>query len=174
MPTRDWRRRLSRTQAPADPVATGLIFGPAAHHPLFVAEAIDYLRDARALVRQQAEKLREEDPIIPVALGEARLRRLSMALRIVFFSIAGVALLFVAAAMIWGAAQSHNVVVEVFDAPPSFVTRGISGRAVAAGLLGRTDAAAQRHAQQLYAAGSAIRLGVRYQDHRARHRHFHR
>jgi tetratricopeptide (TPR) repeat protein len=122
-------------QFAADPIATGLVLSAAANNPQLIPEAAAYLRDARTLVQHQIEKLREEDPIIPVAVGEARLRRLALLLRIIFFSIAGLTLLALAAIMIWGAARSHNVVVEVFDVPPSFVARGMTGRAVASGLL---------------------------------------
>jgi tetratricopeptide (TPR) repeat protein len=94
-----------------------------------------YLEDQRELVRTQTHHLQQEHG---VRLGLLRGQRLTQRLKIGQQTLGAMALTVVVViltGMIYDAASSRAVVVDSFDAPPALSARGISGKAVASGVL---------------------------------------
>ncbi|MGC8535641.1 MAG: hypothetical protein ACP5QR_08920 [Rhizomicrobium sp.] len=107
-------------------------------------EVRDFVRKQSALaelqkdqVRLQNENLRDRDAY---ELSHLRWRRFNDRVRGVWQS--GLAVLIVAivaglTAVVWDAAQNHDVVIEPFSVPPPLAERGLTGRVVASKLLDR-------------------------------------
>ena len=92
------------------------------------------------MLHLQMEEMRAEEPY---KLSHYRLRRFSDWAKAAFEFSAGLLALAVVAAvayLVWNAANSNDLVIDAFAAPPDFAARGLSGPVVAAKLSDRIAA----------------------------------
>ena len=129
---------LARAEAFAAAIAAKL----AGSDPELARDTSAFLKEQSHLLQVQAHQLNEDHgPRLKHLRGQAEeidLRRLGMRLRIgfqIFIALAATVLGIGAIIMLRDAMTSHTVIVEAFDAPTSFATRGATGTVLAASLL---------------------------------------
>lgn len=106
----------------------------------FLEEQTRLAREQTKVARLQAEDLRREDRLRHWSL---RVRHISDVMKLTFeFGAAAIALavLIGLGAILWTAAHDKGLVIQAFSVPPDMAARGLTGRAVAAGLQGRLAA----------------------------------
>ncbi len=108
-----------------DPAAIALALNGASRE-----DAGAFLTDQRALIADQRRHLHEQFRQLSLKLWEMRL---GVLLRVATAFI-GVAVSAALAFLIWDAAHSNDLVIDVFQVPPDLASRGLSGSAVAAKL----------------------------------------
>jgi tetratricopeptide (TPR) repeat protein len=129
---------LARAEAFAAAIAAKL----AGSDPDLARDTSTFLREQSYLLQVQAHQLNEDHgPRLKHLRGQAEevhLRRFGMRLRIgfqIFIALAATVIGIGAVIMIRDAMTSHTVIVEAFDAPTSFATRGATGTVLAASFL---------------------------------------
>jgi tetratricopeptide (TPR) repeat protein len=129
---------LARAEAFAGAIAAKL----AGSDPELARDTSTFLKEQAHLLQVQARQLNEDHgPRLKHLRGQAEeidLRRLGMRLRIsfqIFIALAATVIGIGAVIMIRDAMTSHTVIVEAFDAPTSFATRGVTGTVLAASFL---------------------------------------
>jgi tetratricopeptide (TPR) repeat protein len=105
-------------------------------------EAINYFRDQREVLHRQAKMLElqmehlHEQRTLNIRHMRIRNWRETMQLSLqIFLAVAATVIGIGAVVMLFDAFNSRSVVVEPFDAPPSLAQRGVTGKAVAVGVL---------------------------------------
>ncbi|MBV9549006.1 MAG: hypothetical protein JO256_04965, partial [Alphaproteobacteria bacterium] len=117
-----------------------MALGFAAQSERTAAEAEHYLREQTRLALLQMEEMRAEEPY---KLSHFRLRRFSDWAKAAFEFSAGLLALALAAGLsylVWNAANSNDLVIDVFQVPPELAARGLSGPVIAAKLSDRIAA----------------------------------
>ena len=125
-----------------DALAAAVAAIAAQQGPQGAADAATFLEKQSRLLDLQAKHLAGEHQLrrhdLQGRLSEARLRRAGLRIRIAFQLFVAVVAAFVGAGvivMLHDAFSTRTVVVEPFDAPPSLVARGVTGKVIAGGLL---------------------------------------
>ncbi len=119
-----------------DPTAAALAAAAAAGESELAREASTYFRKQSHLVEVQTEHLHEQRA---VNLQLLKLRRLGERLKVglqLFVIVVATVIGIGVAVLIHDALSSRRVVIEPFDSPSALAARGITGKVVAAGLLG--------------------------------------
>jgi tetratricopeptide (TPR) repeat protein len=119
-----------------DPTAAALAAEVAKSDPELAREASAYFRKQGHLVEIQTEHLHEQRA---VNLQLLKLKRFGERLKVglqVFVILVATVVGIGAAVLIHDALSSRRVVIEPFDSPSALASRGVSGKVVAAGLLG--------------------------------------
>jgi tetratricopeptide (TPR) repeat protein len=124
--------------APLDPSAAALAMGAAAADDAdkaLAGKAAAYFERQSKLVAIQTEHLHEQREVL---LSHMKLKRLNERLRAgtqIFWIVVASIVAGYLGLMLYDAATSRSVVVELFDAPPVLAEQGLSGRVVAGALL---------------------------------------
>jgi tetratricopeptide (TPR) repeat protein len=119
-----------------DPTAAALAAETARSDPELAREASAYFRNQSRLVEIQTEHLHEQRVVNLQLLKLKRFgERLKVGLQVFVILVATVIGIGVAV-LIHDALSSRRVVIEPFDSPSALAARGVSGKVVAAGLLG--------------------------------------
>lgn len=129
---------LARPEAFAAAVAAKL----AGSDPELTRDTSAFLREQSHLLKVQTRQLDEDHvPRLQHLRGQAEeidLRRLGMRLRIgfqIFVALVATALGIGALILVRDAMTSHTVIVEAFDSPSAYATRGMTGTVLAASFL---------------------------------------
>jgi tetratricopeptide (TPR) repeat protein len=148
------RSRQSAPQA-ADDVAWTLL-GAASRE-----KADAFLDEQVAVLRLQKERLESEDEIIAaqvlLELSHLRFRRFSdYARSLLEISVGIVAVLVVCglAALIWNAANDHDLIVDAFSVPPDVAQSGMTGAVLASRVLDKFGAMQSGHMSTTQDVGS--------------------
>jgi len=124
------------SEAPLDPTAAALAAEVAKSDPELAREASAYFRKQSHLVEVQTEHLHEQRTVNLQLLKLKRFgERLKVGLQVFVILVATVIGIGVAV-LIHDGLSSRRVVIEPFDSPSALAARGVTGKVVAAGLLG--------------------------------------
>ena len=147
--------------AGGEPMALALALGGASAGKTdrYLDEHTALAGDQREQIRLQTEEMRQRNPY---EVSHLRLRRFSDWAKAAFEFSAGLLALALAAGvafLVWNAANSNQLVIDSFQAPPELAARGLSGAVVAAKLSDKiavmqTQTTSQRAARS-YANGLA-------------------
>jgi tetratricopeptide (TPR) repeat protein len=129
----------SVVESPLDPTAAALAAEAAKNDSALAKEATTYFRNQAHLVEIQTEHLHEQRAVNLSLLKLKRFgERLTVALRLFVILIAtGIGL--GGLVLLHDAVTSRRVVIEPFDVPSALASRGVTGKVVAAGLLGELN-----------------------------------
>jgi len=130
---------------PLDPTAAALAAEVAKNNPELAQEASAYFRKQSHLVEIQTEHLHEQRA---VNLQLLKLRRFDDRLRVglrLFVILVAIVMGVGAVLLFHDAVTSNQVVIEPFETPSSLTASGLTGKVVAAGLLGELNRAASVH-----------------------------
>jgi hypothetical protein len=130
----------------ADAFASAVAARLGANDPEVSHETSAYLREQTSLVMVQKRHLQDEHALRLAHLqvqshllrGQRLVQRLRISFQVLAIVVAGV-IGYGLILMLYDAQASHSVVIEPFDAPQSFAARGVTGKVVAAGLLGELN-----------------------------------
>src|ERR1700685_1433484 len=125
----------SAPETQLDPTAAALAAEAAKSDPELAKEATGYFRKHSHLVDGQTEHLHEQRA---VNLQLLKLKRFGERLRIAlqaFWILVATVIGLGGVLLIHDAVSSRRVVIEPFDTPSALVSRGVTGKVVAAGLL---------------------------------------
>jgi len=128
-------REAEESSSRADDVATVVMMDAARFDPELSSEAKEYLRDQRALIKLQVHHFDEERRL---AIDAAKRKRFFDHVRMsfqVFLTLIVAGIGFAAILMVWDAAHSKSVVIDLFDTPHALAETGVTGKTVSAGLL---------------------------------------
>jgi len=126
----------------AEAFAAALAEEHARHDPEVAGAAAQFLRDQSTLLKSQTAEIEEQRALrlshLKNQSREGKLRRFGQRLRngmqvftALVFTLVGVGL----CVLVYDAFNTRSVVVEPFDTPPALLTRGLTGKVVAGGLL---------------------------------------
>ena len=130
---------VAESPTPLDPTAAALAAEAAKSDPDLAKEATSYFRKQSHLVEVQTEHLHEQRA---VSLQLLKLKRFGERLRIglqAFWILVATVIGLGGVLLIHDAVSSRRVVIEPFDTPSALVSRGVTGKVVAAGLLGELN-----------------------------------
>ena len=129
----------SVAETPVDPTAAALAAEAAKSDPELAQEASAYFRKQSHLIEVQTEHLHEQRAVNLQLLKLKRFdERLKVGLRVLVILVATVISLG-GVLLIHDALTSRRVVIEPFDAPSALAGRGVTGKVIAAGLLGELN-----------------------------------
>ena len=130
---------VSVADTPVDPTAAALAAEAAKSSPELAQEACAYFRKQSHLIEVQTEHLHEQRAVNLQLLKLKRFdERLKVGLRVLVILVATVIGLG-GVLLIHDALTSRRVVIEPFDAPSALAGRGVTGKVIAAGLLGELN-----------------------------------
>jgi Flp pilus assembly protein TadD len=130
---------VGESPTPLDPTAAALASETAKSDPELAKEVTSYFRKQSHLVEVQTEHLHEQRA---VNLQLLKLKRFGERLRIglqAFWILVATVIGLGGVLLIHDAVSSRRVVIEPFDTPSALVSRGVTGKVVAAGLLGELN-----------------------------------
>jgi len=143
---RDAPQGAPEAEVSADAFASAVAARLSANDPEVSRETSSYLREQTSLVMVQKRHLEDEHALRLAHLqvqsqllrGQRLAQRLRISFQVLTIVVAGV-IGYGLVLMLYDAWASHSVVIHPFDAPQSFADRGLTGKVVAAGLLGELN-----------------------------------